>query len=61
MRILPLLIMGVMSVTAGVATFFLPETLGASLPQTLEDAENFGASSYSIIVSSFRILNVCDE
>ncbi|VDM38107.1 unnamed protein product [Toxocara canis] len=42
MRILPLMIMGTMSVSAGVASFFLPETLGAPLPQTLEEAEAFG-------------------
>ncbi|VDN28977.1 unnamed protein product [Cylicostephanus goldi] len=38
-KILPLLIMGFMALSAGVCTFFLPETLGAPL---LEDAENFG-------------------
>ncbi|KHJ89518.1 hypothetical protein OESDEN_10655 [Oesophagostomum dentatum] len=42
MKILPLLIMGLMALTAGICTFFLPETLGAPLPMTLEDAENFG-------------------
>ncbi|EYC06460.1 hypothetical protein Y032_0076g994 [Ancylostoma ceylanicum] len=42
MKILPLLIMGLMALSAGICTFFLPETLGAPLPMTLEDAENFG-------------------
>ncbi|KAK6055693.1 hypothetical protein COOONC_06803 [Cooperia oncophora] len=42
MKILPLLIMGLMALTAGTCTFFLPETLGAPLPMTIEDAENFG-------------------
>ncbi|VDL73445.1 unnamed protein product [Nippostrongylus brasiliensis] len=42
MKILPLLIMGMMALSAGTCTFFLPETLGAPLPMTLEDAENFG-------------------
>ncbi|VDM77700.1 unnamed protein product [Strongylus vulgaris] len=41
-KILPLLIMGFMALSAGVCTFFLPETLGAPLPMTIEDAENFG-------------------
>lgn len=42
MKILPLLIMGLMALTAGICTFFLPETLGAPLPMTIEDAESFG-------------------
>ncbi|VDK43909.1 unnamed protein product [Anisakis simplex] len=41
-QILPLLIMGLMSVSAGLAAFFLPETLGIALPQTLEEAETLG-------------------
>lgn len=41
-KILPLLIMGLMALSAGILTFFLPETLGAPLPMTIEDAENFG-------------------
>ncbi|EPB72100.1 hypothetical protein ANCCEY_08804 [Ancylostoma ceylanicum] len=45
MKILPLLIMGLMALSAGICTFFLPETLGAPLPMTLEDAENFGKVS----------------
>ncbi|GMR52886.1 hypothetical protein PMAYCL1PPCAC_23081, partial [Pristionchus mayeri] len=47
-KILPLILMGFMSLSAGIATFFLPETLGAPLPQTLEDAENFGKSSRTV-------------
>ena len=42
MRILPLIIMGLMALSAGILTFFLPETLGTPLPMTIEDAENFG-------------------
>lgn len=41
-RILPLLIMGILTVSAGIASMFLPETLGIDLPQTLEEAEEFG-------------------
>ncbi|EGT54198.1 hypothetical protein CAEBREN_08222 [Caenorhabditis brenneri] len=41
-KILPLLIMGLMALSAGILTFFLPETLGAPLPMTIEDAESFG-------------------
>ena len=31
-------------VTGSVATSFLPETVGAKLPETLEDANQFGRS-----------------
>jgi hypothetical protein len=34
--------MGIMSVSAAIASMFLPETLGAPLPQTIDDAEQFG-------------------
>lgn len=41
-RILPMIVMGLMALSAGILTFFLPETLGAPLPMTIDDAENFG-------------------
>lgn len=40
--VLPIVIMGAFSVAGGVVTLKLPETLGAKLPQTLEEGENFG-------------------
>lgn len=39
---IPLLVLGGISVTAGVAAAFLPETLNENLPQTIEDGEQFG-------------------
>ena len=39
---LPLLIFGVMSLASGLLVVLLPETMGTSLPQTLEEAEKFG-------------------
>ncbi|OQV24295.1 Carcinine [Hypsibius exemplaris] len=38
----PVIIFGAFSVIAGISALFLPETLGADLPQTLLDGENFG-------------------
>ena len=39
---LPSLIFGVVASVAGVLMFTLPETLGKTLPETIEDAEKFG-------------------
>lgn len=41
-RVLPLIIMGLLSVAGAVAVVVLPETLGCHLPQTLEEGEAFG-------------------
>jgi len=40
--ILPLLILGLCSLLGALATFFLPETAGQELPQTLKDGQEFG-------------------
>ncbi|XP_022089884.1 organic cation transporter protein-like isoform X2 [Acanthaster planci] len=39
---LPLLLFGVPSILAGALAFLLPETRGKALPETVEDAEEFG-------------------
>ncbi|OQV24294.1 Carcinine [Hypsibius exemplaris] len=39
---LPLIIFGVLACVAGVFAFFLPETFGADLPETVFDGEEFG-------------------
>lgn len=39
---LPAVTFGVVTLISGFLTLFLPETLGAPLPQTIEDGENFG-------------------
>lgn len=39
---LPLLIFGSVAFIAGLSGFFLPETLGIKLPDTIEEAENIG-------------------
>ncbi|XP_014663296.1 PREDICTED: organic cation transporter protein-like isoform X2 [Priapulus caudatus] len=38
----PLLIFGVLAISASIAGLFLPETQDQELPETLEDGENFG-------------------
>ncbi|XP_035658033.1 organic cation transporter protein-like [Branchiostoma floridae] len=42
---LPYIIFGALSFLAALAALLLPETLGAELPVTLEDGENFGNSN----------------
>ena len=41
-----MIVMGLMALSAGILTFLLPETLGAPLPMTIEDAENFGEKKF---------------
>jgi MFS transporter, OCT family, solute carrier family 22 (organic cation transporter), member 4/5 len=42
MLVLPLVVMGVISVIGGLAALRLPETLHHKLPQTVEEGEEFG-------------------
>lgn len=39
---LPLIVLGVVGILAGMLALYLPETLGHELPQTLADGEEFG-------------------
>jgi len=41
--VLPTVIFGLCSLAGAVATFFLPETAGKALPQTLKDGQEFGS------------------
>lgn len=41
---LPLIIYGAVALTGGILALFLPETLGKSLPETIQDGEKFGSS-----------------
>lgn len=40
--VLPLVVMGAVSVVGGLSALRLPETLHTSLPQTAEEGEEFG-------------------
>ncbi|XP_043271399.1 organic cation transporter 1-like [Venturia canescens] len=42
-RVLPLIVMGSLSVAGALTSVFLPETLNIHLPQTIEEGEQFGA------------------
>ncbi|XP_014484477.1 PREDICTED: organic cation transporter 1-like [Dinoponera quadriceps] len=42
-RVLPLIVMGSLSVAGALTSVFLPETLNIHLPQTIEEGELFGA------------------
>lgn len=44
-QILPLILFGVLGLTAGAMTLLLPETKGVALPETIEEAENLGRKS----------------
>jgi MFS transporter, OCT family, solute carrier family 22 (organic cation transporter), member 4/5 len=39
---LPFLIFGISGIAVGLTTVILPETLGKNLPNTIDEAENFG-------------------
>ena len=41
---LPLIIYGAVALTGGILALFLPETLGKSLPETVQDGVQFGSS-----------------
>lgn len=41
-QVLPLILFGVLGLTAGAMTLLLPETKGVALPETIEEAENLG-------------------
>uniref|UniRef100_A0A0R3RN96 MFS transporter n=1 Tax=Elaeophora elaphi TaxID=1147741 RepID=A0A0R3RN96_9BILA len=54
--------MGLLAISAGIASFFLPETMGKPIPQTLEQAELFGKSENfhffeKVIIIDVRLSN----
>lgn len=42
-HVLPLVVMGTLSVMGGVSALFLPETLWKPLPNTMREGESFGS------------------
>lgn len=55
--VLPMLIMGSMTFVGGVLILFLPETMGKSLPDSVEDAEKQGSVGFNSFRSHFGLLN----
>ncbi|WAR08259.1 ORCT-like protein [Mya arenaria] len=53
-KALPLIIFGGLSVVAGFLSLFLPETNGQVLPETIEDAVNFGRQCSQYLFSYLR-------
>ena len=61
--VLPLLILGLCSIIGALATFFLPETAGQQLPQTLSDGETFGLdqSRWDVVSKQLYQLVCCNH
>lgn len=43
---MPMIVLGILSLVAGVFTLALPETSGMRLPETIQEAENLGTPYY---------------
>ena len=59
---LPFVPMGLLNLFAAVASFFLPETVGCSLPETLQEASDFGKDQrYFSFVKNGKVYNRSGE
>lgn len=57
----PMIIFGVMAFIGGLLSLFLPETLNKSLPETIEDGENFGKKGQDVEVQNADELKVLQD
>ncbi|XP_055930558.1 solute carrier family 22 member 13-like [Argiope bruennichi] len=60
-RLLPMLVLGCLSLVAGSLIIILPETTGHQLPHTLEEGEKFGAHESICSIFSSKQKNETDE
>ncbi len=52
-KMLPMLIIGILALVAGLSALFLPETLGHYMPESLEDAELYGKVEWATVKGHF--------
>ncbi|XP_012937969.1 organic cation transporter protein [Aplysia californica] len=58
---LPAMIFGVLSLAAGLLAFILPETRNRNLPETVEDAQNFGRETPGNLTSPEKYITGLDK
>ncbi|XP_078412827.1 solute carrier family 22 member 2-like [Cetorhinus maximus] len=53
---MPLVVFGVIALIAGVLVLLLPETMGVTLPETIEEAENIGREKKTVPKANYELV-----